>query len=70
MAYLNIALLLGAMSITLFSASEDVTSQMFSYIYGAISLGTAVSISRRTFDEKTHCGCRYMDTCFTNIELP
>lgn len=41
-SYLNIALVIGMMSLTLFNASQDSISIKFAYVYAAISIGVLV----------------------------
>lgn len=42
-SYLNIAVLIGTLSLALFNASKDQIARNFAYTYAAISVGVLVS---------------------------
>jgi hypothetical protein len=44
-SYLNIALLLATLALTLFNASQDEISRKFAYTYALISIGVLVRCS-------------------------
>lgn len=45
-SYLNIAVLIGTLSLALFNASKDEIARNFAYTYAAISVGVLVSCAR------------------------
>lgn len=45
-SYLNVAILVGTLSLALFNASKDEVARNMAYAYAVISVGTLVSASR------------------------
>ena len=43
-SWLNMAVLLGTLSLALFNASKDKTARIFAYVYALISIGVLVSV--------------------------
>ena len=69
-SYLNIALLLGMLAITLFNATSDPISTRFAYTYAAISIVVLVSTNAfGTFVGSSLVAGRYTATCYTNVGL-
>ena len=54
-SYLNMAILIGTLSVALFNASKDPIARKFAYVYSAISVGILVRTSSFFFFGATLC---------------
>ncbi|THH00373.1 hypothetical protein EW026_g2142 [Hermanssonia centrifuga] len=71
-SYLNIAVLIGTLSLALFNASKDQIARNFAYIYAAISVGVLVRDSSTSRPSVfilmfVVISLRFMDTRFTSV---
>ena len=71
-SYLNVAILVGTLSLALFNASKDEVARNMAYAYAVISVGTLVSASclyRFVGSSIQSCQYRFMATQSISVEL-
>ena len=70
MSYLNIAVLIGTLSLALFNASKDQIARNFAYVYAVISVVVLVSSKLLCSLRYAHTIGRFMDMLYINVESP